>query len=122
MSGINQQSEVSEIFIKGETWHPFEQVCNKHIRNGVTKGEFFISGKFFEDILSGNPYGIIVSDYKKCGLDGIKEFNGHLMVRPISEKGYCFAYNIPCGTECYGIILTIFKDFTCFFKICVVRT
>lgn len=48
MSWIDEQSEASELFIKGETGHTVKHLCDKHIRDGVTEGE---SLQVFFDIL-----------------------------------------------------------------------
>jgi hypothetical protein len=94
---------------------------NNHIRNSITKGQPPISGEFFKDLFSGNPYRVFVSNNKKAGFDRLKESNCDTVIYPVSKECNSFTYNIPGSIKQNIIIFAIFKKFTSFFKINIIR-
>ncbi len=112
-SGINQQSKISEVFIKRKTGHVFKHMSDYNIRDGVTERKRLISGKLFKNLFRRRSYGIVITNNIQRGLDGIEKFHGKFITCPVSEKRYSLADYIPCGIKRDFVFPERLKNFSC---------
>lgn len=121
MSGINRQPECLEVPVKGKTGDIIEHMSYYNKRNGITKGYFFISGEFLENLLSRCSNRIIKMDNIENRFNFIKKLQSCFVACPVSEKGYGFAYDIPCRIDRKFMLFAIFEKFYSFFIVGIVR-
>jgi hypothetical protein len=122
MSGINRQPECLEVPVKGKTGDVIEHMSYYNKRNGITKGYFFISGEFLENLLSCPSCRIIIVYDGQGRLDTVKKLNGKSIACTVSQQSNGFADNVPRGIKHDRIVFTVFKELTTPFVIGVVRS
>lgn len=120
LSGINRQSEASEVFIEGKAGDIVKDTGYYNIRNSIAERKALVSGKFFKNLFCLQPDRIVISNDEKFRSDNINKFNRQVVTGTVSKKGYGFANNIPCGTKSNFIFLTVIKNLSCLMVIGVI--
>ena len=120
LSRINCQTEAYEVFIKGKAGDIVKDAGYYDIRNSIAERKAFVSGKFLKNPFCLQPDRIVISNDEKTRSDNINESDRQVVAGAVSEKGYSFADNIPCGAKSNFIFLAVFEYFSCLIVIGVI--